>query len=200
MKRGHPSRRLVPIAVVSLLVSTAGALVAGCVPIVIGATVGAGTLTAMDRRSTGIRASDQTIESKLTKAVGDRWGLAVHVNVTSYDGNVLLTGEVPTPEVRDQIGRLAKSGEYVREVTNELVVGPETAIGARTQDSYITSKVKARLVEARRLDANNVKVVTERRVVYLLGLVSHEEGSAAAEIAASTSDVARVVNMFQYTD
>ena len=85
-------------------------------------------------------------------------------------------------------------------MTNELVVGPETMLGARTRDTLITSKVKARLVEARRLDANNVKVITERGVVYLLGLVTREEGDAAAEIAASTSDVARVVKMFEYTD
>jgi osmotically-inducible protein OsmY len=200
MTRGLATRRLVSVAAVSLLASAPGALVTGCAPIVIGATVGAGTLVAMDRRSTGVRASDQSIEAKLTKTFGDRWGLAVHVNVTSYDGTVLLTGEVPTADVRDEIGRIAKSTEYVREVANELVVGPESEIGARTQDSYITSKVKARLVEAGRLDANNVKVVTERRVVYLLGRVSHGEGSAAAEIAASTSDVARVVKMFQYTD
>ena len=200
MNRGHPSRHLVRIMVAALLVSAAGAVVTGCAPIVIGATVGGGTLVAMDRRSTGIRASDQVIESKVTKAVGDRWDREVHLNVTSYDGNVLLTGEVPTPEVRDEIGWLAKSTEYVREVTNELVVGPETGFGARTQDTYITSKVKARLIEAGRFDANNVKVVTERSVVYLLGLVSHEEGDAAAEITASTSDVARVVKMFEYTD
>ena len=85
-------------------------------------------------------------------------------------------------------------------MTNELVVGPETEFGARTQDTYITSKVKTRLIEARRFDANNVKVVTERSVVYLLGLVSRDEGDAAAEIAASTSDVARVVKLFEYTD
>jgi osmotically-inducible protein OsmY len=81
-----------------------------------------------------------------------------------------------------------------------LVIGPETALGARTQDTYITTKVKTRLIEAGRFDANNVKVVTERSVVYLMGLVSREEGDAAAEITASTTDVARVVKLFEYTD
>ena len=122
----------------------------------------------------------------------------MHVNVTSYGGKVLLTGEVPTPAIRDEIEKIAKSTEYVRGVTNELIVGPETLIAARTRDSYITSKVKARLVEVKRLDAKDVVVVTERGVVYLLGLVSPAEGDAAAEVAASTSDVVRVVKLFEY--
>ena len=200
MSRQQPFLRLVSIVFAALFVSAAGLAVVGCAAVVIGATVGAGTLVAMDRRSTGIRAGDQVIESNVAKAVGSRWDSGVHLNVTSYDGKVLLTGEVPTPAVRDEIEQLAKSTEYVRAVTNELVVGPEAGIGARTQDTYITSKVKARLVEARRLDANNVKVVTERGVVYLMGLVSPDEGSAAAEVAASTSDVVRVVKMFEYTN
>jgi osmotically-inducible protein OsmY len=193
MNRGHPSLRLVSVAFAALFVSAAGLAVVGCAAVVIGATVGAGTLVAMDRRSTGIRAGDQVIESKVTTAVGNRWDSGVHLNVTSYDGKVLLTGEVPTPAVRDEVERLATSTEYVRAVTNELVVGPETGLGARTQDTYITSKVKARLAEARRFDANNVKVVTERGVVYLMGLVSPDEGSAAG-------DVVRVVKMFEYTN
>ena len=199
MSRQPPFPRLFPLVCVALVV-VGGPLVGGCAAVVVGATVGAGTLVAMDRRSTGIRAGDQAIESKVTKDAGNRWTSGVHLNVTSYDGKVLLTGEVPTAAIRDEIGQLATSTEYVRAVTNELVVGPETTIGARTQDTYITSKVKARLVEAKRLDANNVKVVTERGVVYLLGLVTRGEGDAAAAIAASTSDVVRVVKMFEYTD
>ena len=191
--------RLLPLAGLALIVAL-GPLVAGCAAVVIGATAGAGTLVAMDRRSSGILASDQAIESKVTKDAANRWPSGVHLNVTSYDGKVLLTGEVPTAAIRDEIGQLATATEYVRGVNNELLVGPETEFGARTQDTYITTKVKARLIEAGRLDANNVKVVTERRVVYLLGLVSRQEGNAAAEIAASTTDVARVVKLFEYTD
>ena len=172
----------------------------GCAVVVVGATVGAGTLVAMDRRSASVVQSDQAIEQKVGKAVADRWAAStgVHVNVTSYGGKVLLTGEVPSTAIRDEIEKLAKSMEYVRGVTNELIVGPETLIAARTRDSYITSKVKARLIEVKRLDAKNVVVVTERGVVYLLGLVSPAEGDAAAEVAASTSDVVRVVKLFEY--
>jgi osmotically-inducible protein OsmY len=192
-------RRRLPLGWLALAVA-ASPLVAGCAAVVVGATVGAGTLVAMDRRSTGIRASDQAIESKVTKDAGNRFPSGVHLNVTSYDGKVLLTGEVPTAAIRDEIGQIAQSTEYVRGVTNELVIGPETELGARTQDTYITTKVKTRLVEAGRFDANNVKVVTERSVVYLMGLVSREEGDAAAGIAASTTDVARVVKLFEYMD
>jgi len=191
--------RLLPLVWLAL-VAAAAPLVAGCAAVVLGATAGAGTLVAMDRRSASVRASDQAIESKVTKDAANRWPSGVHLNVTSYDGKVLLTGEVPTAAIRDEIAQLAASTEYVRGVNNELVVGPETEYGARTQDTYITTKVKARLIEAGRFDANNVKVVTERSIVYLLGLVSREEGNAAAEIAASTTDVARVVKLFEYTD
>ena len=195
---GWPLRSALASLLVLPLACAAILSAGGCAVVVVGATVGAGTLVAMDRRSTGVRAGDQTIEAKVTKAINDRWGLAVHVNVTGYDGKVLLTGEVPTATVRDEVGEIAKSTEYVRGVTNELLVGPESTIGGRTQDTFITSKVKARLIESKKFDANNVKVVTERRVVYLLGLVSPAEGDAAAEVAASTSDVARVVKLFEY--
>jgi osmotically-inducible protein OsmY len=172
----------------------------GCAAVVVGATVGAGTLVAMDRRSASVVQSDQGIEQKVGKEVSDRWpaGSGVHVNVTSYGGKVLLTGEVPTTAVRDEIEKIAASTQYVQAVTNELVVGKESLIAARTRDTYITSKVKARLIEAKRLDAKDVVVVTERGVVYLMGLVSPAEGDAAAEVAASTSDVVRVVKLFEY--
>ena len=197
---GKPScPRLLPLACLALVVA-AGPLVVGCAAVVLGATAGAGALVALDRRSSSIRASDQAIESKVTRDAANRWPSGVHLNVTSYDGKVLLTGEVPTSAIRDEIGQIAQSTEYVRGVNNELVVGPETEYGARTQDTYITAKVKSRLIEGGRFDANNVKVVTERSVVYLMGRVAREEGDAAAEITASTTDVARVVKLFEYMD
>ena len=182
------------------LALAAMATLGGCAAVVVGATVGAGTLVAMDRRSASVVQSDQSIEQKVGKAVGDRWppGSGVHVNVTSYAGKVLLTGEVPTAAIREQIEKIASSTQYAQAVTNEIIVGPETLMTARTRDTYITSKVKARLFEAKQLDAKDVVVVTERGVVYLMGLVSASQGDAAAEVAASTSDVVRVVKLFEY--
>ena len=197
MSRGRASLALPCVAGIALAAMLA---LSGCAVVVVGATVGAGTLVAMDRRSASVVQSDQGIEQKVGKAISDRWpaGTGVHVNVTSYGGKVLLTGEVPTAAARDEIEKIARATQHVQGVTNELVVGPETLIAARTRDTYITSKVKARLIEAKRLDAKDVVVVTERGVVYLMGLVSPAEGDAAADVAASTSDVVRVVKLFQY--
>jgi len=190
-------RRTLGIVGVAL---AAMATLGGCAAVVVGATLGAGTLVAMDRRSASVIQSDQAIEQKVVKAVSDRWAPAsgVHVNVTSYSSKVLLTGEVPTAATREQIEKIASSTQYVQAVTNEILVGPETLMTARTRDTYITSKVKARLIESKQLDAKDVVVVTERGVVYLMGLVSPSQGDAAAQVAASTSDVVRVVKLFEY--
>jgi osmotically-inducible protein OsmY len=170
-----------------------------CAPAVVAVGMGTGAMMAADRRSAGAQVDDQTIEFKvlgLDAAKPDN----VHLNGTSYNGVVLLTGEAPTPAVRADIERLTRAIERVRTVQNEMVVGPVTEIGARTNDSYITSKVKGRFVEAGKFPVNHVKVVTERAVVYLMGLVTREEAAAAAQIAATTTDVARVVKVFEYTN
>ena len=111
---------------------------------------------------------------------------------------VLLTGEVPDQGVWASVGSLAKSTEKVRVVNNELVVAPNTDLSSRSNDTYITSKVKTRMIEANKFPPNVVKVVTERGVVYLMGIVSMEEGAAAGETAATTAGVVRVVKLFQY--
>ena len=115
---------------IAALALAAMATLGGCAAIVIGATVGAGTLVAMDRRSASVIQSDQAVEQKVGKAVSDRWPPAsgVHVNVTSYSGKVLLTGEVPTAAIRGQIEKIASSTQYVQAVTNEILVGPESTV------------------------------------------------------------------------
>ena len=121
-----------------------------------------------------------------------------HVNVTSYNAIVLLTGEVPTEAARADIAQLALSTPKVRAIQNELTIGPVTDLGSRSNDTLITSKVKTRFVEANKFQINHVKVVTERGVVYLLGLVRRGEGDAAAEIASTTAGAQRVVKVFEY--
>jgi osmotically-inducible protein OsmY len=118
--------------------------------------------------------------------------------VTSYNGIVLLTGEVATEGSKNDVAQLVRSMPKVRVVQNELVVGATSTLSARTNDTFITSKVKARFVEARNFQINHVKVVTERRVVYLMGIVRHDEGDAAAQTARTTSGVERVVKVFEY--
>ena len=182
------------------MVACASIVLSGCVPLVIAGAAGGAALVAADRRSVGAQADDEAIELKMANNIGAGYGDRVHVNVTSYNGVVLLTGEVPTPELKTSIHEIARSTAKVREVDDELTVGPVTSIGSRTNDSYITSKVKARFVEANKFPANNVKVVTEREVVYLMGLVRHSEADAAVQIARTTSGVVRVVKMFEYVD
>jgi len=180
------------------LLSCGSILLSGCVPLVIAGAAGGAALVVADRRSVGAQTDDEAIELKMANNIGAGYGDRVHVNVTSYNGIVLLTGEVPTPELKRSIEDIAKSTAKVRTVHDELAVGPVSSIGSRTNDSYITSKVKARFVEANKFAPNHVKVVTERQVVYLMGLVRHAEAYAAAQIAATTSGVVRVVKLFEY--
>ena len=182
------------------LLSCGSILLSGCVPLVIAGAAGGAALVVADRRSVGAQTDDEAIELKMANNIGAGYGDRVHVNVTSYNGIVLLTGEVPTPELKRSIEEIAKSTAKVRSVTDELSVGPVSSIGSRTNDSYITSKVKARFVEANKFAPNHVKVITERQVVYLMGLVRRTEADAAAQIAATTSGVVRVVKLFEYID
>jgi osmotically-inducible protein OsmY len=173
-------------------------LLDGCAPAVIAVGAGYGAIVANDQRSTGAQLDDQTIEIKIATTVGGKWGNEVHLNATSYNGIVLLTGEAPSTIVQDEITKIAKSTDRVRSVQNEMVIGPVTDLSARTNDTYITSKVKTRLLEDEKFKALYVKVVTERGVVYLMGIMSREDGTQAAQIAATTAGVARVVKVFEY--
>jgi osmotically-inducible protein OsmY len=170
----------------------------GCAPLVIGAAVGGTALVATDRRSVGAQADDEAIELKIADMRNNRYGDRVHVNVTSYNGIVLLTGEVPDEATRQAIVDMARTTNRVRRVQDEMVIAAPSPLSERTNDTFITSKVKARFVEQNRFAANHVKVVTERGVVYLMGLVNRNEADAAAQIAASTSGVVRVVKVFEY--
>jgi len=172
----------------------------GCAPVVVAAGVGATAVVANDRRTAGAQLDDQSIELKIGTAINSSYGQSVHVNVTSYNGIVLLTGEVSSTEIRNDIVNVAKTTPRVKTVENFLVIGPNSEFSTRTNDSYITSKVKARFVESDKLSTLNVKVVTEQATVYLMGIVTRDEGAAAAEIAATTSGVARVVKVFEYTN
>lgn len=186
-------------AATAFAVVAAAASVTGCIPLAaVGVTQVA--VVAHDRRTTGAQVDDETIELKITTTTGERWGGDVHLNVTSYNANVLLSGEAPTPEIRGEIVKLAKSTERVRNVYDEMTVGPVTDLGARSNDTFITSKVKARMVEDDLLKALYVKVVTERSVVYLMGIVTRDEGDTAGRIASTTDGVARVVKLFEYTN
>jgi osmotically-inducible protein OsmY len=156
-------------------------------------------MVATDRRSTSAQVDDEAIELRIASEADRRWSGA-HLNATSFNGIVLLTGEAPSTAVQDEITTAVKGVEHVRLVQNEMAVGEVSDIKSRTNDTYLTGAVKSRLAESSPALAKHVKVVTERSVVYLMGLVTSDEGSSAARIAASTSGVVRVVKIFEYTN
>jgi len=182
----------------ALLSAVPGLLLQGCAPLVIGAAAAGTAMVATDRRTTGAQLDDEIIEDKIVVTVTQRFKGDFHVNATSYNGIVLLTGEVPAEAAKADIGEIARTTPKVRSVQNELVVGAVTDMGSRSNDSLITSKVKARFVEANKFQINHVKVVTERGVVYLMGVVRRDEADAAASIASTTSGAQRVVKVFEY--
>ncbi len=169
-----------------------------CVPVVVGGAAAGGAMAA-DRRTSGIYIEDENIELKALKLMETNLGEHAHVNVTSYNRNVLLTGEVPTTESKTKAESLVKEITNIRNMTNEIAISPKSSIGSRSNDSYLTSKIKTKFVTENKFPANYVKVVTENSVVYLIGIVTQAEADAAAEIARNTSGVTKVVKVFEYT-
>lgn len=171
----------------------------GCAPIVVGG-VGAGLELVDDRRSAGVYLLDEENELKAAARLRDKRLEGVHANFTSFNRRLLVTGEVPTEAGKAQVTELARAVSGVREVVNEMSIGAPTGFASRSNDSYITAKVKTRFLEDDRFNAHHVKVVTENETVYLMGLVRRAEGEAAAETAAKTSGAGRVVKVFEYLD
>lgn len=172
-------------------------LLQGCELAILGG--GAAAISAIeDRRTAGTLIDDDGIETRVRRSVRERFGDATHVNVTSYNRSVLLTGETPDEATRAQVEKFALAIANVRGVTNELQVAGVSSLGARANDSLITSKIKARLLDANKVNPVHVKVVTEAGVVYLLGLVTEQEANDAVDIARTTGGVIKVVKIFEY--
>jgi osmotically-inducible protein OsmY len=171
----------------------------GCVAAAIGGAAAGGYVVGEERRTAGTLTDDQTIEFRLSNRISEKYPTA-HVNSTAYNRYVLLTGEAPSPEARLEIETIARGVQDVRGTYNELIVGPASPLSTRTNDTWLTSKVKTRFIDARKFNPVHVKVVTEAGTVYLMGLVKRAEGDAATEIARTTSGVRRVVKVFEYQD
>lgn len=173
----------------------------GCAELIVvgGATA---AVAAHDRRTVGSFVDDEGIEWKAVAAINsdDKLYKEVHINVTSMNGVVLLTGEAPTAEQRDGVLTAVRSVPAVRRIVNEIRITPPTTLGSRSNDAWITGKVKSKLVGTEGLDSTRVKVVTENAVVYLLGLVNKKEGELATEAARQVAGVQRVVKLFEYID
>jgi osmotically-inducible protein OsmY len=162
------------------------------------ATVGTGVAVSQDRRTGGMLVEDQNIESKSNQRIRDKMGGNLHVNVVSFNRNVLLTGEVPSESARKEIEQIVKDVEHVRNVLNETAVGPVSSFASRSNDALMTSKVKGRFMDGGKFQINHVKVITEDSVVYLLGIVNTDEAGSAVDIARSTKGVRKVVKVFEY--
>jgi osmotically-inducible protein OsmY len=169
----------------------------GCFPVV-ATGVGAGALMAGDRRTSGIYIEDQAIELKASNRIDEKFRDTAHVNVTSFNRNVLLTGEAPSDSTRQEVEQIVRGVPNVASVLNEIAIAPLTPFSSRSNDTYITSKVKGRMIDAAKFPVHVVKVVTENGVVYLMGIVTRKEAEDAVEIARTTSDVKKVVKVFEY--
>jgi len=168
----------------------------GCAPLVVGGAMAATTLMATDRRSAGTQLDDQSNELKAATAIQGAIGDRGHVNATSYNRVVLLTGEVPTEADKQAVAGAVSKIDTVRYLVDELAVMPNSSINTRTNDTIITGKVKAAFIDGKTA-FNSIKVVTERGIVYLMGLVTEPEAARAVEIARTTGGVVKVVRVFQ---
>jgi osmotically-inducible protein OsmY len=171
-------------------------LLQGCLPAVVGGAA-VGVLSAHDRRSTGTQADDETTEWKAKLKVPAQYKETAHVNFTSYNRRLLITGEVPNEEAKSAIESEVRMLDGLREVYNEMGIGAASSLGSRSTDSFIDSKVKARLVDSNQISANHIKVVTERAIVHLMGIVNEREAKVAVAVARTTSGVRKVVNLME---
>jgi osmotically-inducible protein OsmY len=182
------------------LLLLAGILLASlsaCAPVVVGGAAAGGAMAA-DRRTSGAYVEDESIEWKTLLQINETLGARIHANITSFNRSVLLTGEAIDEPTRQKAEEIAKNIQNVRNVTNELQVAGASSLTSRSNDAYLTSKVKAQLFRENRFPANYVKVVTENSVVYLMGMVTRKEAEDAVEIARSTDGVQKVVKVFEY--
>ncbi|MGQ0511690.1 MAG: BON domain-containing protein [Betaproteobacteria bacterium] len=171
---------------------------AGCVEMAV-VGVGAAVMSHEDRRSTGAQVEDEGLELRASNRISERFGDKGHINVTAFNRFLLLTGEVPNAAMREEIEKLVRElPSKPRGVSNELRVAGNASLTARSNDTFITGKVKARFLDAQRFNPLHVKVVTEAATVFLMGIVTEAEANAAVEVARTTGGVAKVVKVFEY--
>lgn len=187
------NHRLVAVVAAALAATT---LLPACAPLLIGGAAVGGTMVAIDRRTSGAQVEDQAIELKAAGRVRDL-GTLGNVSITSYNRMVLITGEVPAAEDRAKVEEAIGKLENVRSIVNELAIAGNASLSSRSNDTLISGKVKATFVDAKDLQANAIKVVTERATVYLMGRVTEREAAHAARLASTVSGVQKVVRVFE---
>lgn len=188
-------RQLQKAAYGVVLLATLASLSA-CAPLIVGGAVMTGVV-ATDRRTAGTQLEDQSIEIKISSAVRQEMGDRIHLNVLSFNRQVLLTGEVRLAADKERAEALARSQANVVAVVNDLAVMPASSLTQRSRDVVTTGRVRAAFVDAKDLQVNAIKVVTERGVVYIMGRVTPREAKRATDIARSISGVTKVVRVFE---
>lgn len=178
------------------LVTLAAVSLGGCAALVVGGAVGTAFVFS-DRRTSGVLLEDQAIELKAANRIREAVGERGHVNVTSYNRTVLLTGEVASEADRNAIEQTVSRIANLRSTLNELAVMGSSSVAARSNDAILTSKVKASYLDAKDIQANAIKVVTERGSVFLMGRLTEREATRAAELARGVSGVQKVVRVFE---
>ncbi|WP_293604808.1 BON domain-containing protein [Polaromonas sp. UBA4122] len=193
MKHVAMKRLALSIGAAALL---SGALTA-CVPLVVGGAVAGGSMLATDRRTSGTQLEDEGIELRALSRIRSNVGERGHVSLTSYNRQVLLTGEVPNAQDKQLVEQIVSRVENVNSVVNELAVMGNSSLTQRSSDILVTGNVKARLLDARDLQSNAFKVVTARGITYLMGLVTQREADRATAVVRATTGVQKVVRIFE---
>lgn len=186
-------RVLMPLTAAALISAT----LSGCFPVLL-AGAGTGALVATDRRSVGAQTEDREIQVKAETNIAQNLPDTAHVNVTSFNRRVLLTGEVPSDAAKQRAVDIVHQISNVRGIVDELAIQGASSFSSRSNDAWITSKVKGNFINTKEISANVFKVVTERGDVYLMGLVSPEEGNIAANVASRIDGVRQVVKLYEY--
>lgn len=191
--------KMIPNRLVLLSLSAAAlvASLSACVPLVVGGAAAGGVLVATDRRTSGAQLEDEGIELRASSRLREALASGHRINVTSYNRQVLLTGEVATAQDVQRAAEVVARVDNVSTVVNDLVVGLPSTLSQRSSDTLITGKVKASLVDAKDVQLNAFKVITERNVVYLMGRVSQREADRATQIARGVANVSKVVRVFE---
>jgi osmotically-inducible protein OsmY len=188
-------RNLQSLVLTGVVLAAALSSLSACAPLLVGGAVMTGVV-ATDRRTAGAQLEDEAIELKVSSAVRRDLGERVHLNVTSFNRKVLLSGEARSQSDKDRAEKLAQSQENVQAVVNDLAVTTPSSVTERSKDIVITSQAKAAFIDAKDLQVNSIKVVTERGVVYLMGRVTSREAKRASDIVRGIGGVTKVVRVF----
>jgi osmotically-inducible protein OsmY len=178
-----------------LAVLTLASFLSSCAVVAVGG-VAAGASVMADRRPPAVQAIDKGIGLEVENALDKKFGDNAHINVTSFNQKVLLTGEVKDASIKEQAGAYAKANKNVRSVFNELVVGPNSTYTARANDSYLESKIKTQMIFTDKLPSNSMAIVAEGNSVYLMGILTQNEAAIAKKVASNADGVKDVYAYF----